>query len=217
MERNLTILPTNQLLAQVWDYAITRPAKRGEHKKELWNINNPNTKTYIFYAVKVKKNAGKFLEQVKKELNISENIELSPHTLRRCFATYQAISGMPLPVLQKVLGHSKISTTALYIRDRDLSNLQLTERIANNLSRKRASLTKSQIESVINELLTETKKALVKGETIRFPSYYSLTTAITKPRVAMNLQTKKKMNIPAKRVPKIKFSADLKAEVAKKK
>ncbi|CAG8704867.1 9447_t:CDS:1, partial [Ambispora gerdemannii] len=62
----------------------------------------------------------KFLEQVKKELNISENIELSPHTLRRCFATYNAISGMPLPVLQKVLGHSKISTTALYIKDSDL-------------------------------------------------------------------------------------------------
>jgi site-specific recombinase XerD len=60
---------------------------------------------------------------VKKEMNISENIELSPHTLRRCFATHQAISGMPLPVLQKVLGHSKISTTALYIKDSDLSNL----------------------------------------------------------------------------------------------
>ena len=56
-------------------------------------------------------------------MNIAESIELAPHTLRRCFATYNAISGMPLPVLQKVLGHSKISTTALYIKDSDLSNL----------------------------------------------------------------------------------------------
>jgi len=56
-------------------------------------------------------------------MGISEKVELAPHTLRRCFATYQAISGMPLPVLQKVLGHSKISTTALYIKDSDLSNL----------------------------------------------------------------------------------------------
>jgi site-specific recombinase XerD len=31
----LTILPTNQLLAQVWDYIISRPSKRGEHKKEV--------------------------------------------------------------------------------------------------------------------------------------------------------------------------------------
>jgi site-specific recombinase XerD len=56
-------------------------------------------------------------------MSLPNNVELSPHTLRRCFATYQAISGMPLPVLQKVLGHSKVSTTALYIRDGDLSNL----------------------------------------------------------------------------------------------
>jgi len=33
----------------------------------------------------------------------------------------------------------------------------------------------------------------------------------------MNLQTKKKMNIPAKRVPKVKFSKDLKEEIGKKK
>ncbi|CAG8637968.1 1338_t:CDS:2, partial [Paraglomus brasilianum] len=61
--------------------------------------------------------------KVKEEMNLRVNVELSPHTLRRCFATYNAISGMPLPVLQKVLGHSKISTTALYIKDSDLSNL----------------------------------------------------------------------------------------------
>jgi hypothetical protein len=35
MKKNLTILPTNQLLAQVWDYIISRATKRGEHKKEL--------------------------------------------------------------------------------------------------------------------------------------------------------------------------------------
>jgi len=55
-----------------------------------------------------------FLQKTKKDLEIPANIELTPHTLRRCFATYQANSGMPLPVLQKVLGHSSIRTTALY-------------------------------------------------------------------------------------------------------
>jgi hypothetical protein len=30
---------------------------------------------------------------------------------------------MPFPVLQKVLGYSKISTAALYTKDSDLSNL----------------------------------------------------------------------------------------------
>src|SRR4051794_22265795 len=97
------------------------------------------------------------------------------------------------------------------------SKKQLTERIANNLSKKRVSLTRIQIENVLNEYLTETKKALVKGEEVRLQGYFTLKTDIRKARIAMNLQTKKKMTIPAKRVPKIKFSADLKEEIAKKK
>ena len=174
MKKNLSILPTNQLLAQVWDYIISRPSKRGEHKKEImeclyllcwktglriseainfdFSLENqePSFKNLYLLRGKGKKERwvyvgeeivrelkkrdwkpnqtnrftfSKFLEQVKKEMGISEKVELAPHTLRRCFATYQAISGMPLPVLQKVLGHSKISTTALYIKDSDLSNL----------------------------------------------------------------------------------------------
>jgi len=47
-------------------------------------------------------------------LNISKNIELTPHALRRAFATYHAENGLPLPLLQKLLGHSSIRTTALY-------------------------------------------------------------------------------------------------------
>jgi len=34
-KKSLMVLPTNQLLAQVWDYIISRPSKRGEHKKEV--------------------------------------------------------------------------------------------------------------------------------------------------------------------------------------
>jgi len=93
---------------------------------------------------------------------------------------------------------------------------KLAERVYNSKGR-RISLTKSQIETVISEALEETKKALLKGEAIRFPGYYSLQTMMQKPRVAMNLQTKKKMNIPAKRVPKAKFSVDLKKEISKSK
>jgi len=92
----------------------------------------------------------------------------------------------------------------------------LTDRISVNLSKK-YSLTKIQIETVLSELLEEVKKALIKGEEIRLPSYLSLKTTIQAARVAMNLQTKKKMTIPAKRVPKVKFSEDLKKEIAQKK
>ena len=47
-------------------------------------------------------------------MNISQNVELTPHTLRRSFTTYHAENGMPLPLLQKLLGHRSIRTTALY-------------------------------------------------------------------------------------------------------
>ena len=77
-----------------------------ELKANKWQPNQTNRFSFVHY-----------LQRVKKELNIAANIELTPHTLRRCFATYQANSGMPLPVLQKVLGHSSIRTTALYWKD----------------------------------------------------------------------------------------------------
>ena len=80
---------------------------------------------------------------------------------------------------------------------------------------KKINLRKNEIESVITELLTETKKALVKGEEVRFLGYFTLKTAITKPRMAMNLQTGKKMKVPAKRVPKCKFSLPFKEEINK--
>ena len=98
-----------------------------------------------------------------------------------------------------------------------LSKKQLIDRISNSLSRQRLSLTKSEVESVLAELLEQTKKSLIKGEEIRFLGYFSLKTVLTKPRMAMNLQTKKKMKVPAKRVPKCKFSLGLKAEIARKK
>jgi len=89
---------------------------------------------------------------------------------------------------------------------------QLIERIA-----KKTKTPQNQVTKIIDELLEETKKALVKGEEVRLLGYFSFKTAITKPRIAMNLQTKKKMKVPAKRVPKCKFSAGLKQEITKKK
>jgi nucleoid DNA-binding protein len=89
---------------------------------------------------------------------------------------------------------------------------QLTERIA-----KKTKFPQTQVGKIIDEFLEETKKALIKGEEVRLQGYFSLKTAITKPRMAMNLQTGKKMKVPSKRVPKCKFSMALKEEIAQKK
>jgi len=82
------------------------PSVISELRKNHWQPQPTNRFSYAH-----------FLQRTKKELNISKSVELTPHTLRRCFATYQAQAGMPLPLLQKVLGHSSIRTTALYWKD----------------------------------------------------------------------------------------------------
>ena len=74
-----------------------------ELKKNNWKPNQTNR--WNFYH---------FLRKIKRELNLPTNIELTPHTFRRAFATYHAETGLPLPLLQKLLGHSSIRTTALY-------------------------------------------------------------------------------------------------------
>ena len=89
---------------------------------------------------------------------------------------------------------------------------QLTERIS-----KKTKTPQNQVAKIIDEFLEETKKSLLKGEEVRLLGYFTLKTAITKPRIAMNLQTKKKMKVPAKRVPKCKFSANLKEAISQKK
>lgn len=74
-----------------------------ELKKHDWQPNSTNR--FNFYH---------FLRKIKRELNLPANIELTPHTLRRSFATYQAENGLPLPLLSKILGHQSVRTTALY-------------------------------------------------------------------------------------------------------
>jgi len=56
--------------------------------------------------------------QIIKKTAIKAGItkRVSPHVFRHSFSIHCLRSGMPLPVLQKILGHSSILTSMIYLR-----------------------------------------------------------------------------------------------------
>lgn len=68
----------------------------------LNRYGNPISRQYFFMQVK----------KYAQEVGIDEDI--SPHTLRHCFATHMLENGAELRAVQEMLGHSNIATTQIY-------------------------------------------------------------------------------------------------------
>lgn len=83
---------------------------------EYWREYRPEV--YLFEGYK----KGKPLSPRSLETYVSEtakkagiNKQVTPHTLRHSFATHLTEAGVPLPIIQKLLGHADIKTTTLYV------------------------------------------------------------------------------------------------------
>ena len=70
----------------------------------------------------------------------------------------------------------------------------------------RASITKTDAESMLNSFQDIVKGVLEKGETLTLVGFGTFKTGQRKATTGVNPRTKEKINIPAKTVAKFKFS-----------
>lgn len=100
------------------NYIIVRNTKNGEER--IVFFTEETKKLLRKYTEKLNDNQKLFditydaLYRKLKRLGKKLGIDLRPHILRHTFATEAIRKGMPLPMVQKILGHKDIRTTQVY-------------------------------------------------------------------------------------------------------
>ena len=81
---------------------------------------------------------------------------------------------------------------------------------------KDAKISKAAAGNALESTLTTITDALKKGQNVTLVGFGTFATAMRKASMGRNPQTKKEINIPAKRVPRFRPGKALKAAVAKR-
>jgi len=92
---------------------------------ESWRNIRPKSK-YFFSTLKGKKLSDRYIQQMVKRYAQKAGItkKISPHVLRHTYATQYYRQTKDIETLRRILGHSDISTTTIYIT---LANIDVEE------------------------------------------------------------------------------------------
>lgn len=89
------------------------------YKPETWLFPGGNGKGHI-----TERTVEKICEKVSFEAHITKNV--TPHTLRHCFATHSLENGIDIRFIQEMLGHNDPKTTQIYthVTEKSLQKIQ---------------------------------------------------------------------------------------------
>ncbi|QOD38773.1 tyrosine-type recombinase/integrase [Candidatus Wolbachia massiliensis] len=117
------ILFNEQALQSLRNYLSIRGNLISDGKESSWLFpgNKPNRPI-------TRQRIGQLIKELARKCNIDEK-KISPHVIRHSFANHLLDSGASIVLIQKVLGHTSLSTTQIYTH---IANKKLKDKLADS-------------------------------------------------------------------------------------